>query len=234
MKMDLGIAAAATQRRRWAMLAFTVAALVALAAAAIHPIGYVGAGSDDEQYLAAARCWAAHGPCIPVSHWWTRWPLVAPLAAFIGLLGESRFAVQLAPGLWWVLALATTGWLGSAWFGWRSGALALALLGTAPAIAFDAFGPNIDVPELALQLGALAVATVAYRRQSPLIAVAAGVLAGFAVQARETSFLFVGACALMWFTFRPDKRKVLLWAAAGFAIAELAEMLVYALAAGDP
>lgn len=234
MKMDLGIAAAAAQQRRWAMLAFGLAALLAVAAAAIHPIGYVGAGSDDEQYLAAARCWAAHGPCVPTSHWWTRWPLVAPLAAFISLLGESRVAVQLAPGLWWAVALAATGWLGTAWFGWRSGALALALLGTAPAVAFDAFGPNIDIPELALQLTALAAATIACRRQSPFIAALAGLLAGCAVQARETSLLFVGACALMWFTLSRDKRKVLLWAAPGFVFAEIAEVLAYALATGDP
>jgi hypothetical protein len=235
MKMDLGIAEQTKRQRRYMIAAFALAALAALAAAAVNPIGYVGAGWDDEQYLAAARCWVAQGgPCVPTSHWWTRWPLVGPMAVLLGTLGESRFAAELAPGLWWAMALGMAGWLGTAWFNWRAGALAIALLGTAPIVAFNAFDPNIDIPELALQLSALAVATIAYRRQSRRVAIAAGVVAGLALQARETSVLFLCASALTWFALPRESRRVLLWAVAGVAGAELAEMLAYAVGTGDP
>lgn len=235
MKMDLDVAMQSVERRRRLILAFVAAALVAVAAAGISPVGYVGAGHDDDHYLAAARCWVAHSaPCVPTNHWWARWPLIAPIAGSITLLGESRFSVQLAPALWWALALGMTGWLGNAWFGWRSGAIAVALLGSTPVVAIDAFNPNIDVPELALQLCALAAATAAYRRQSPIMACAAGLLAGLAVQARETSLLFLVAAAVVWFTLPPEKRKVLGWSVAGVASAQFLEMLAYALAIGDP
>jgi len=235
MKMDLGIAAEVKRQQRNMILAFTAAALVAVIAAAVSPIGYIGAGWDDQQYLAATRCWVAHGaPCVPIAHWWTRWPLVASMAAFSGLLGESRFSIQLAPGLWWGLALLMTGWLANAWFGWRAAAVAIVLLGTAPIIAFNAFDPNADVAELALQLSALAVATVAYKRQSRAAGFVAGVVAGLAVQTRDTSILFVGASAAVWLTLPRGKRNVLLWAVGGVVSAELAEMLVYAIGAGDP
>ena len=59
----------------------------------INPVGFLGGGLDDWHYLNAARCWAAHGPCLPQDHWQGRWPVVAPIGASIFLLGENRFSV---------------------------------------------------------------------------------------------------------------------------------------------
>ncbi|MBY0519792.1 MAG: hypothetical protein K2P79_05130 [Sphingomonas sp.] len=49
----------------------------------VNPIGYTGGGGGDWHYLEAARCAAAHGPCLPQSHWWARFSLVLPMAAAI-------------------------------------------------------------------------------------------------------------------------------------------------------
>lgn len=50
-------------------IAFALAALIALCCVALNPVGYVGGGADDEQYLAAARCWVAQRvPCLPEGH----------------------------------------------------------------------------------------------------------------------------------------------------------------------
>jgi hypothetical protein len=82
---------AAPVRRHWPALAV---ALLALACVAINPIGFVGGGGDDTHYLDAARCWVSQGLlCVPTSHWWTRWPIVGPMAGAIALLGESRTSV---------------------------------------------------------------------------------------------------------------------------------------------
>src|SRR6476661_2003765 len=86
------------------------AALVALAAMlmalAINHAGYRGGGADDWHYLEAARCAAAqHGLCIPQSHWWARFPLVAPMALALAIGGEGRLVVGIVPLFYPALAL---------------------------------------------------------------------------------------------------------------------------------
>lgn len=214
---------------------FAVAALVALLVAAINPVGYVGSGADDEQYLAAARCWVSSGePCRPSAHWWTRWPAFAPIALFSWWLGESRLSVGIGPGVYWVGALGLTGWLGTLWFGWRAGAIAIVLLGATPVVAAFAFDPNVDLAELTFQVGALVAATYAYRRGSRAMALTAGVVAALALQARDTSALFILVSAGAWLLLDTQKRLVLLWTIPGLIGTMLGEMLVYFLATGDP
>lgn len=211
-----------------------VVLLLALAIA-INPVGFTGAGNDDQHYLAAARCWVAEaGPCLPQSHWWSRWPVVAPLAASLGLFGESRAAVGLAPLLYWAAALLGVGFVAGRWFGRNAGWLAMLLLGLTPVFTAAALQPTADNPELAFQLAALAAATLALQRQSRGWAIAGGVLAGMALQVRDTSVLFLGASALAWVFLDPERRKVLLWAIPGLLGVAAAEMVVYAVAAGDP
>ena len=57
----------------------------------INPIGFIGGGWDDWQYLDAARCWRAHGPCLPHNHWQGRWPVIAPIALSTGLLAKVDY-----------------------------------------------------------------------------------------------------------------------------------------------
>lgn len=214
----------------WFALAFALAAAVAV----INPVGYIGGGSDDEQYLAAARCWVAHGvPCFPQAHWWIRWPAYAPIAAFTGLLGESRLTVGFGPAFYWAATIGLTGLLGQLWFGWRAGAAAMVLIGGAPVIAANAFEPNADLPELAFQLAGLAAATFAFRRQSALLAILAGVFGALALQTRETSAITIAACGVMWLTLPRGRRNVLLWASIGMAAPILLEMLIYKVGSGD-
>lgn len=228
----MGDALTRSLESRWAWLG---AALLALAILLTNPVGFLGGGGDDGRYLDAARCWVASGlPCLPDVHWSTRWPLVASVAAATGLLGESRTSVSLGAAPWWAASLALTGFLGAHWFGRAAGVVAMLLLALTPVFAASALQPSADTAELALQLAALAAATIAYQRQSRGWAVAAGLLAAIALQTRETSALFVGACALAWLFLPPRRRKVLLWSLAGLAAGTLAEMLIYAAAAGDP
>src|SRR3954471_12277503 len=85
--------------RRAPAIAFALTAM--LAALAINHAGYRGGGADDWHYLEAARCAAAqHGLCVPTSHWWTRFPLVAPMALVLAIGGESRLTVGIVPLLY--------------------------------------------------------------------------------------------------------------------------------------
>src|SRR5215213_6663382 len=63
----------------------------------VNPIGFIGGGWDDWQYLTAARCWVEYGPCVPRTHWEGRWPVFAPIAAIVALFGESRTTLGLWP-----------------------------------------------------------------------------------------------------------------------------------------
>lgn len=209
--------------------------LLATLAVAINPVGFVGAGGDDNQYLRAAECWIANnGPCVPSSHWWSRWPVVAPMVAGMGMFGETRLGVGLGALLYWAVCIGSITWIAARWFGRAAGYIAGAALTLTPIFTASALQPTADVTELALQLAALALGIAAFDRQSRGYAIAAGVVAGLALQARDTSFLFVGATIAAWFFLPRQRRRVLVWATAGFAGAMLAEVAVYALATGDP
>jgi 4-amino-4-deoxy-L-arabinose transferase-like glycosyltransferase len=220
---------------RGTRIAFAAAVLFALLCIWVNPVGYVGGGGDDEQYLSAARCWVASGlPCLPHSHWWTRWPAFAPVALTTVLFGESRATVGIGPLLFWALALAALGFTTARWFGGKAGALAVALLAATPVFTALALSLSTDVPELAFQLCALAAATVAFERQDWRWAVTGGLFAGLALQARDTSLIFAGVAALAWLTLERKRRRVLLWAIAGFAAVLVVEAVGYGLMAGDP
>lgn len=217
-------------RRAW----IAVAAL-AIVFLLIHPIGFTGGGADDSRYLVAARCWVAQGAmCLPDNHWATRWPALAPIAVGIGLLGEGRTSIGLGTLAGWVASIALIGLLGRLWFDRATGLLAAALFASMPLVSAWATQPSVDLIELAFQLGALALATTAYRRQSVAIAIAAGVAAALAVQSRETSVMFCAIAAVAWMFLDRERRVVLLWALAGFGGAMALEMAAYAAATGDP
>ena len=217
---------------RWGLPAVILFAIVAVL---INPIGFVGGGNDDQRYLDAARCWvSAHGPCLATNHWETRWPTIAPIALAFGLFGESRTVLGLAPLAWWIAGVMLLGLLGRLWFDRPTGLLAAAVMASVVVYATTALQPGADNVELALQLGALVLATTAYRRQSRGWALAAGAVAGIALQARDTSLVFAGLSALGWLMLDRERRHVLLWSIVGLAAVTAAEMAVYAAVTGDP
>ncbi|HEV2043991.1 MAG TPA: glycosyltransferase family 39 protein, partial [Sphingomicrobium sp.] len=217
---------------RWGWLAVAALAIFYLL---LNPIGFTGGGADDSRYLDAARCWAANGAmCLPDNHWASRWPALAPIAAGIWLFGEGRSSIGLGTLAGWIASIALVGLLGRLWFDRATGLLAAALFASIPIVSAWATQPSVDLIELALQLGALALATSAYRQQSAGLAVAAGVAAALAVQSRETSLIFCGVAALAWVALDRERRGVLLWALAGFGGSLAAEMIAYEVATGDP
>ncbi len=217
---------------RWGLPAVI---LLAIALLLVNPIGFLGGGNDDQRYVDAARCWvAANGPCLATNHWESRWPTVAPIALAFALLGESRAVLGLTPLAWWVAGLMLIGLLGRLWFDRPTGLVAAAAMTSAAVYTAAALQPGADNVELALQLGALALATTAYRRQSRRWALAAGAVAGIALQARDTSLVFVGLSALGWLMLERGRRRVLLWAVVGLLTATAIEMAAYGAATGDP
>lgn len=206
---------------------------VAVLVIAINPIGYLGGGADDTQYLMAARCWVEHGTCLPTSHWAARWPVVVPLAVVLGLWGESRTTAAIMPALWWFAALAATGIIGERLFGRRAGIAATSLLALLPISANVSLCIGADVPELTFQLFALLFALIAISRQSRNWAFAAGLAAAMAFETRETSAAFLVAAVAVCALANRSHMRVLAWSVVGFATAIGAEMLLYGMITGD-
>jgi hypothetical protein len=208
--------------------------LLLVIVATLKPVGYVGGGGDDWQYLAAARCWAAHGICMPHNHWSARWPLIAPMAASIKLFGETRTTVEFASFLYTAAALLLLGRLTARLFGQIEALIAgVAMLAT-PVFTLGALKPEIDVVELAFLLAAVTAWNTATTKRKPLWAVATGMAFALAVQTRETSLAYLLIAGIVFLRSPVDDRKLMLWAVPGFATMIVAESLFLWHATGDP
>jgi len=206
----------------------------ALLIAVLFPVGYVGGGGDDWQYLIAAECWAAQGPCLPHDHWETRWPVIAPLAAVIRAFGESRATLAIVPLAYAAAALILMAHLVTLVAGRRAALLGGGALLLTPAIAITLTKINVDVAELTFLLATLAAWLAALDRGSRRWAVAAGLFLALAVQTRETSLIH-GLTFAVWFLVLPVRqKKVMIWSLAGFAAPIGVEAVIFAAAAGDP
>lgn len=217
-------------------LRFVIAvALFALLCALINPGGFIGGPGDDKLYHEAALCWVDSGAvCMPQDHWSSRWPVIAPLAAGIALLGDTRAAMAIGPSLYWAAALVMVGALGREWISRDAGRVGVAIMAATPILTSQALQPTADIPEFAFQLAALLAATNAYRLQSGRWAMAAGVAAGLAFEVRETSALFIAVSALAWLTLDRPRRKILLLAIPALIVTIGIEMMVYWVITGDP
>src|SRR5947209_1935418 len=211
-----------------------VPVLLALTVIAINPVGYMGGGADDFEYLQAARCWVQHGPCLPDNPWSGRWPVIAPLAIVLGTLGESRATAAIAPALWWLGAIVALGILGERLFGRRAAIVAASLLILVPVFSGAALSIGADVPELALQLAAASTGLAAVSRQSRGWAAAAGVFAAMAFETRETTSAFLAAAALICLIADRRRAGVLVWALMAIEVIIGADLAVYAAVTGDP
>jgi len=200
----------------------------------INPVGYVGGGGDDWQYLIASECWAANGPCLPHDHWWARWPLVAPMAAAIAAFGESRAALALVPLLYSAAVLLLLARIVERLAGRTAALVAGCALLLTPIFAIQLARPNIDHPELAFLLAALLGWIEAVRSSRRRWALLLGAGLAFAMLARETSAVFVAGAGIAFLRSPAAHKKVLIWAVPGFVLPIAAEMLVYLAATGDP
>jgi 4-amino-4-deoxy-L-arabinose transferase-like glycosyltransferase len=205
-----------------------------LAALAVNHAGYRGGGADDWHYLEAARCAAAqHGLCVPPSHWWARFPLVAPMALALALGGESRLAVGIVPLFYAASALILLTLLVERRFGRAEAMVAGVLMATLPTVSRVLLQPNVDTAELAFLLGALLLLQSAAASGRGREALAGGALLGLAILTRPSALALLPIAALAM-AATPSLRRLPLPAALGIAAPLAAEALVYWLWLGDP
>jgi hypothetical protein len=223
--------ASAWQERLWWIGLLAAFAFMML----LNPSGFIGGGQDDWHYLQGARCLREHGLCLPRDHWEARWPVVAPIALFTHLFGESRLSVSIAPAIASLCALILLALAGNSFFrrpvGWIS---ALLLLFT-PAFAVQLSQPAVEATELCfIFAGFLAVMKW---RDCPALAWAflAGLSFSVAIQVRETAIVATPFAFFFLCLGKPKPRTLdLLVASAGFALPFLVEFVWFAVSVGDP
>lgn len=212
------------------LLVMAAALLIAL----VNPNGYRGGGSDDWYYLEAARCWVAHNaPCLPTTHWAARLPIIAPVAAALGLLGETRAGLAGVALFHGLAALGLFMLFIARQFGRLEASLAGMALAVTPIFAANMTALNVDMVELTWALAALLCLQQAARTENRRWAMAAGVLLGIAIMARTTSLLLlpIGGLGLIAF---PHLRRFIVPAAGGLMLILAIDALRYEGITGDP
>lgn len=215
----------------WAWCAVLIASLCVILL--INPLGYIGGGWDDWQYLTAARCWVEHGPCLPRTHWEGRWPVFAPIAAITAMFGESRLTVGIWPLISSVACLFVIALVGNRLLGRPIGWVAALLFAATPAFSIQLLDPSVEALELAFILGGVLCISCWLDQRSPLWAFCAGVCFAMAFQVRETALIATALAGLFVSTRKPRAADLAL-AACGFVLPMAIEMAIYWTVTGDP
>lgn len=213
-----------------------IAAAILVAYTLINPVGFLGGGWDDWQYLDAARCWVAHGPCLPTNHWQGRWPLIAPLAASIALFGESRVSIGLPSFVATIACLPPLAFIGNRLFGAPVGHAAALLLLLTPIVGVELYDPNVEIIELAFLAYGFAALLIARDDRRARWAVALGLSFAMAFQTRETAVVPMAIAALYaWLAFPRDRLLQLAALALPIFLLPLAiEFIVFWIETGNP
>jgi 4-amino-4-deoxy-L-arabinose transferase-like glycosyltransferase len=213
----------------WSVLAAAV-----LLTLSINPVGFIGGGNDDWQYLNAARCWREFGPCLPHNHWQSRWPVIAPLAIFTSVFGESRATVGIAPLLASLSCLLLVSIIGNRTFGKPIGWIAALLLLMTPTFATEALDPSAGATELALILVGVYASLRWIEGGQARWSFAAGLFLSLALQVRETALAAVGLfTAYVLYRRRPTPTSFAA-AATGFFAPFAIEFAAFRILTGDP
>jgi len=218
----------ALDARWWAALALALALVIL-----INPLGFIGGGWDDWQYLMAARCWAEHGPCLPRTHWEGRWPVFVPIAGLFSLFGDNRTTLGLWPLAASAASLVLLVLVGNKLIGRPVGWLASLLLLVTPAFSIQLFDPSVEALEFAFILGGTLCILKWLENRSIGAAIMAGLSFGMAFQVRETSLIAALFAAIFVATRRPRMIDIIA-ALFGFAFPLAVELITYGMITGDP
>lgn len=211
-------------------------AAILLAYTLINPVGFLGGGWDDWEYLNAARCWVAHGPCLPANHWQGRWPLIAPLAASIGMFGESRASIGLPSLLATMACLPPLALIGNRLFGAPVGFAGALLFLLTPIVGVELYDPNVEIFELAFLAYGVAALLIARDDPRPRWGILVGLCFALAFQTRETAIVpMVLAAVYACIVFSRNR----LWrlatvAVPAFLLPLAIELIVFWIQTGDP
>lgn len=190
---------------------------------------------DPERYVRAALDWNENRFNLGETHWSLRLPIVLPIAGAFALLGANEFAATLPNILYAGGLVAVTFLFMRRYVGRLEGTIAAAFIATsaffvARPIELDGYGAE------ALYVAAACWFFVAsgMERRRYLLLFAAGFAAGFAWLVREQTLFLMAAFGLLTLMSRKDLLRSLFALGCGFGLVIAAELIFYAIGAGDP
>lgn len=223
--------------RNDAALFVALSVVVAQLSLFVHPAGFAGGPSDDQQYLDIALGWYAHGPQIGTSHWALRHPLILSIAGIFHLFGPSIDSLLLVPRLFYALFVGVTVAMLLRLAGPRAVALWLVLVILSPvihAMATSCFPEMLELAFSATSIWAFLNARGSTGGATLGWSLLSGLMLGCAVLTRETAafvLLFYG-----WALLRDPAipRRTCLLLGLGFALPLLVDNAWLWAMTGDP
>lgn len=193
---------------------------VATVALSLRPIGFLGGGHDDIQYINAAAKWVTAFPYIGLTHWELRHPFVLQITAMLLAGFSAPRYLLIIPVIYYCLSLLVAYFIIRYMSGRYAAFFSCIFFATSPAVIDAATELMPDLIEFFFVFAALSIFLVASQRPLPLITLAiCGVLLGLSWLTRQTS----GAAVLFLlgtFLFQPmfSRKKYLVIAAFAFLI----------------
>jgi hypothetical protein len=218
------------QDRLWIISIGVTLALILL----INPVGYLGGGRDDWQYLNAARCWVENGPCLPKDHWQGRWPVIAPIAAMIWVFGESRLTIGLPSLIYAIGCIALVARLGNRVATPPTGYVAALILLVVPIFGIELLGPNAEHPEFFFLLASANLVLEYAKRNSASLAFAGGLAWSLAFQVRETAIIGLPLLAYAIWTLGRRNLAALFVTVFGASLPLIIEGVMFMTEVGNP
>lgn len=221
--------------RAWTPRLAPTMILAALFAAALW-LFWNGVGpNDSEKYIRTALSWAENGLSLGADHWALRAPLVAPMAAMFFVFGPSELA-SIAPNIAYAAGLVGVTYIfGRRALGESAGLAAAALVATSAFFVglqteIWITGPDVFFAALACWLFIEATRG----KTSATLLASAGIAAGGAWLCREVAIYLPLAFSILLLFRRPFAASALAAVVIGFGAVILAELVTYAVAAGNP
>ncbi len=210
--------------------------LIAVIGALIIPFAWVGfIASDDDLYLSYAVRWLTESPVLPTTHWGFRHTVVFPLAASVGLFGQSALSLALPSLIYFLALVALVYYFVRRLFDPTTASVAAILVLSTPLFPVSASIVNADLPETFFSFAALvflhgAVPSKSYAdpdKRWAVFLLLSGISAGFAFMTRETAAGFAIYVAILFLLGAWISRPRYFIVAAGFWIVVGMEWLYY-------
>ena len=165
-----------------------------------------------------------------------RWPLVAPLALAIRLIGENRISVGFPSLLATIACVPPLAMIGNRLAGPPAGFAAALLFLLTPTVAIELYDPNVEMIELAFVAWGFLALMIGRDESRLRWPAAAGLMFALAFQTRETALAPIAVAAVWAFRSYPREHlaRTAAAASAGFLVPLLIEFATFWVLTADP
>jgi hypothetical protein len=191
--------------------------------------------SDDEYYALAGVGWLHEFPYVGNHIGTARAVVGIPIALMFGVFGEREFTLVLSTCLFFAATAALTLAMLSRLIGAVGALVACCVMATVPLFALKSTIASADLPELFFVASSFWLFRIGCQREQRVaLLVAAGVCAGLAFSAHETTVALLIFYGILFLAGHRIPRREYWWMAVGFLSVIAVECVYYAIVTGNP